>query len=319
MRRGEWQHHRPCVSLAIAVVLCAAIVGPASGQVIVGAPGVPSAQPVQDTRAAEPSRTSVQLSNDLRPRPLGRAKEAVSVAAGSTQPQTSWTESHTVRTTLALGLVLAVIFGVAAMVKKLAKSNPSFAAAFGASARGPSGLLEVLGRYPLSRGQTLVLLRVDSRVLLIAQTSPRLRGGSGGLVTLCEIAEPEEVASILMKVQDAEGQSSTDRFRSVLERFDQTHPEDEPAFVEVAPAARNIRVTSEGDRAELWDDQSEMRDVRAHAPTVVSPSVPETRRGAMMDPFASPPLRLSGTDAFAELRGRLAHARANADAIGGRR
>ena len=47
-----------------------------------------------------------------------------------------------------------------------------------------------------------------------------MRGGAASLTTLCEIRDPEEVASILVKTRDAEGDSMAERFRGLLTRFD---------------------------------------------------------------------------------------------------
>lgn len=67
----------------------------------------------------------------------------------------------------------------------------------------------MLGRYPVARGQTLALLRVDRRVLLLCQSS-------GGFSTLAEFTDPEEVASLLVKTRGEEGDSIAERFDGLL-------------------------------------------------------------------------------------------------------
>src|SRR5690606_17527054 len=81
----------------------------------------------------------------------------------------SWT-----RVLGALSVVIGLIFAVRFLVKRLA-STGGLRGQFGAAGRAPSGVLEVLGRYPISRGHSLVLLRVDQRVLLLSQSGAGFR------------------------------------------------------------------------------------------------------------------------------------------------
>ena len=77
-----------------------------------------------------------------------------------------------------------------------------------ARARAPSGIIEVLGRFPLSRGQTLLLIKVDRRVLLLSQAG-------GSLTTLSEITDAEQVASLLQRLRHERGDSFTRRFEEL--------------------------------------------------------------------------------------------------------
>ncbi|MCB9840980.1 MAG: flagellar biosynthetic protein FliO [Phycisphaeraceae bacterium] len=91
-----------------------------------------------------------------------------------------------------------------------------------ATARAPSGILEVLGRYPLGSGPTLLLLRVDRRVLLLSQArASRLSGST--LTALCELDDPDEVASILVQARDARDESISARFGALLGGFAAEH------------------------------------------------------------------------------------------------
>jgi len=131
------------------------------------------------------------------------------------------------RTVGALGVV-AGLAGLAWVgVRTLARAQGGLAATLGPGGRAPSGLLEVLGRYPVGRGQTLVLLRVDRRVLPLPQTSSGRLGTPAGFTTLSEITDAEEVASILVKSRDDESASAAGRFSSMLRRFDEDY---EPAY-----------------------------------------------------------------------------------------
>lgn len=127
-------------------------------------------------------------------------------------------------------LPLAGVLGLAVvggrLIRSAARRSGSLRSAIGAGGRAPSGILEVIGRYPVSRGATLVLLKMDTRILLLSQTAGGRFGAGAGFATLAEITDPEEVASILIKSRDAEGDSLAERFRSMLHRFDRQmeHP-----------------------------------------------------------------------------------------------
>jgi hypothetical protein len=107
--------------------------------------------------------------------------------------------------------------------KRFIAPRLGLAASLGATGRSPAGLLEILGRYPVGSGSTLVLLKLDRRVLLLSQQrSGRvgLRSGAAGFTPLCEVTDPDEVASILAKARDAEGESISARFRTLLTSFE---------------------------------------------------------------------------------------------------
>ena len=114
-----------------------------------------------------------------------------------------------VRTVAALALVVALIVGLKVAGTRLARGVGSLRSQLGAGGRSPSGVLQVLGRYPVARGQTLVLLKLDRRVLLLCQTG-------AGFTTLAEITDPEEVASLLSGARDDEETSISARFNGLL-------------------------------------------------------------------------------------------------------
>ena len=121
---------------------------------------------------------------------------------------------------LPLGGVIVLLLGCMVILKRVMGTSSSLAAALGPGGRAPGGVLEVLGRYPVAKGQLLVLIKIDRRVLLVGHSSPgRGTGGiGGGFSTLCEITDPEEVAAVLRKVEDGEGKSAGARFGSLLQR-----------------------------------------------------------------------------------------------------
>lgn len=137
-------------------------------------------------------------------RPLGPmpAGNLLPKAAVSSESQSSAASAFAAFWPLAL--VVAIILGAAYFVRKLAKGDPGLIAALGAGGKSPSGLLEVLGRYPVSRTSSFILLRLDRRILLLNQSF----GKAGtGFSTLAELTDAEEVASILIKVNQGESKS----------------------------------------------------------------------------------------------------------------
>lgn len=125
-----------------------------------------------------------------------------------------------------LGLILLGRYGLVA----LARRSGGLSAMLGAGGRAPSGVMEILARYPVSRGHTLVLLKVDRRVLVLCHNAT-------GFTTLTEFIEPEEVASILMRVRDEEGESMAARFSEMLQELtDQPGDDDGPVSPRIAIA-----------------------------------------------------------------------------------
>jgi len=137
----------------------------------------------------------------------------------------------------ALALVLGFAIGVAWLVRWLAGLRGGLSAELGAGGRAPSGVLEVLGRYPVGRGQTLVLLKLDRRVLLLSQCAGGRRGG-GGFTTLCAIEDADDVASLLMQVRDAEGERAAASFGAALGRHEGAHSAAEGQSIPVVDLTR---------------------------------------------------------------------------------
>lgn len=174
------------------------------------------------------------------------------------------------RTMAALAGVVALILIVAAVVKRVGGGRGgrggggwSIAAMLGPAGRAPSGVMRVLARYPAARGQTLVLLQVDRRVLLLAHAhgSARLRGGSGAFTTLAEFTDPEEVASLVLKTGASSDGMSEVRFdSSLVEQAIRYTESDEPVSAAIeSTAMRRVRGGQDGDVVELWDEQAVLR------------------------------------------------------------
>ncbi len=169
------------------------------------------------------------------------------------------------RTVAALGGVLLLIFALAHVYKKLVRSRGGLSGQMGAGGRAPAGLVEVLGRYPISSGMTLVVLRFDRKVLLLSHAGggrgKRGMSGPGAMQTLCEMDSAEDVASILGKVRDESGDSIAASFeRTLQEAGNATDQEISKAMFESSPGmhvqpprriAPGFVANEEGDRLEL--------------------------------------------------------------------
>ncbi len=300
-----------------------------AGVVVVGGGTSGAAAPMVGAAPSEKEERVVPT--DLRPRPLGGvatksrsekkdgAGSSVAAVGSKSAAATLW-DNPTIRTAGSLLIVMLLIFGLAVLAKKVAGKNGSLMAAIGAGGKAPAGLLEVLGRYPLSRGQVLILLKVDRRVLLLSQTTSRMRGGVGTLTTLCEMTDAEDVASILMKAEEHEGGGSNARFGALLKQFDRTHAKSGEEDDGIEVDLRSVRETDAGDRAELWDERA-----AGNAPMVrVTPMSDQLERAAVVHKFPVPAaptfasharaaeaytsvggMGATGTESFGSIRERL--------------
>lgn len=168
-------------------------------------PPTAAAAPVESAAVKVPAHESM---------PLGRSVESALGKKSAESAKAGWTDHWLIRTAGALALVIALAIGARAVARRIGLMTPGIIGSLGPGGRAPSGLLEVLGRYPVARGQTLVLLRLDRRVLLVSQ-------GTGGFAPLCEITDPDDVASILVKARDDDGESQAARFNELLRQVEQ--------------------------------------------------------------------------------------------------
>lgn len=137
-------------------------------------------------------------------------------AASPTRPVAATGEGSLLTTGLALAGVVGAILVIGLIVRRAAQGRGGLMAQLGPGGRAPAGVLEVLGRYPVARGASLVLLKLDRRILLVSQTHTRRSGVT--MSTLAELTEPEEVASLLIKTREEEGASMAQRFQEILSR-----------------------------------------------------------------------------------------------------
>lgn len=215
----------------------------------------------------------------LEDRRLGLPGPSAVAPASHTTP--SSLGSAAMRTGGSLVAVVAIIGGAAWAFKHLAKKGV-LPASFGTGARSPSGLLEVLARYPMGGGQSLVVLKFDRRILLVCQSAAKgLRRGSQPISAICELSEPEDVASVLLKVRGQEQAAMAEKFQQMLASED--------ALVErvMAPTSRPAKALPVPARAHEKSGRSARPAAVAQTP-VASAAVIRTRLAAMRQQSPQP-------------------------------
>ena len=107
---------------------------------------------------------------------------------------------------------LAVVVGLLLMIRTILRRTGSLLP------RGdrPSGVVEILARYPIARGQQLILLKLARRILLLHQAG-------SSMTALTEMTEPDEVASLLARMEAGAGERSVAKFRTALNEFVADH------------------------------------------------------------------------------------------------
>lgn len=142
------------------------------------APAVP--EPAATAPEPAPAALSVPAVSD---EPIGRPSGTSFLGSGNVPAEGVSTPSTVGRNLLACAAV-GLLLGIGAWL--LRKSFPTRLTG------KPTGLMEVLGRLPVSPKHTVVLVRVAGRVLVVG-ISPDT------MTTLSEIEQPEEVEKMLLK------------------------------------------------------------------------------------------------------------------------
>ncbi len=154
--------------------------------------------PIPPTRrAAGGSGDASQRTASALSRSTARGAGDGSLAAGADSGSTLM--DQVVPTALALGGTIAAIFLMRFVVKRF---GGGIGGAFG-KAKRPSGVVEVLARYPFARGHHIVLIKVGRRVLVTHQSAQ-------GIQTLSEFSSPGEVADLIARCEA--GARGTDQF-----------------------------------------------------------------------------------------------------------
>jgi flagellar biogenesis protein FliO len=173
------------------------------------------------------ARTASTLAR-AKPRGTGDGSLAAGADSGSTLMD------QVVPTALALAGTLAAIFAMRFAVKRF---GGNLGGGFGRAKR-PSGVVEVLARYPFARGHHIVLIKIGRRVLVTHQSAQ-------GIQTLSEFSSPSEVADLIARCEA--GARGTDQFSfdSLLRANDREFdaPRQQPVLLgqDRKPAQRTAR------------------------------------------------------------------------------
>lgn len=162
-------------------------------------PAEPDVYSGPDGSASTEIQSSAQEQIAAKPLPPRSTQPGSTVSTGDRtsfhMPDGAW------RTIGALGVVVGLIVLLRTVMTRF--SGPL------GRARAPAGIVEVLGRFPLARTQTLLLLKVDRRILLLAQTPQ-------GLTTLSEMSDAEQVASLVQRIRNDRGDSFSRQFERLI-------------------------------------------------------------------------------------------------------
>lgn len=139
--------------------------------------------------------------------------------------------------------VIALIWVVRYMIRR---SRGDYAGSrILAGARAPSGVTSVLARYPIARGQQVLLLEVGRRIIVVHQ-------GEGALGTLSEITDADEVADLKARISGVERSETDKSFNAELSSSLEVRPGKEAlSAVDGMPGmvAQTVDLTRRGKRS----------------------------------------------------------------------
>lgn len=176
--------------------------------------GTPMQPPQDDARTARPEgraandgHTPIPLSGPARSDRVREAGKAAGKDKEGVKPLRPVGASSVVTIVASLAIVLGLFF-LAAWV--LRRTTP------GQSPLLPAEAFEVLGRAPLVHRQHVTLIRLGAKLVLICITPH-------GAETLAEVTDPIEVDRLAGICHEAHPQSSSNRFRQMLQQFTSQH------------------------------------------------------------------------------------------------
>ncbi len=181
-------------------------------QAVPSTPSVDDAAPAGGDRAKDSEPVLMSPNERL---PLGRRRKVdlnVDGADESAEGMGLATGQGWLMQTLgAMAIVIVLIFALKFVATRWTRR----------SLGGGASVVEVLTRVTVAPRSSVVLLRLGERVLVVGD-------GPGGMRTLAEVDDPDEVADVLAAVTAAQPGSVTQSFRQLFDRFggDYTQPAD---------------------------------------------------------------------------------------------
>jgi flagellar biogenesis protein FliO len=189
---------------------------------------------------------------DRSDRPLVRSSgvnAGVDLAVGSAADGAEASRERSLATGAERGFIdellpTGVALGATLLAIVLARSAARRFGARLAGGRRPQGVVEVLARYPVARGQQVVLLKVGRRVIVAHQ-------GGQGMQALSEFVGEAEVADILARCEEHVRATSPFSFDALLRKSDRAFDERDGVESAASPAVSARRAASRDSRAAL--------------------------------------------------------------------
>lgn len=183
-------------------------------------PGAAEGMPTEQIPESVDASEAPPPIGDNSARKLGKPKSMFSI--GPDEPDAQETagpfarfdprNNEIARIALSTGIVIGLIFLLRTVIGLTARGKHGV--------KRPSGVLEVLARYPIARGQHLVLLKLGHRIVLVNQSS-------SGMSTLSEIVDHDEVAALLAKVEAGSRGKKGKSFQLMLRGYESDHAQRE--------------------------------------------------------------------------------------------
>jgi flagellar biogenesis protein FliO len=166
-----------------------------------------------DTKTAPPlvdreSRALGEPNGPFSARPVGESAQSPGVPERNPLAKLDPRRNEFVRVFGALAVVLGLLILLRLFLRR--------ASGLLSGGGRPSGVLEILARYPIGRGQSLMILKMARRVLLVHQAGSSMN-------TLTEVTGEGEVAALLARMEAGARTRDVVRFRNALRKFEHEH------------------------------------------------------------------------------------------------
>ncbi|MFA7237640.1 MAG: flagellar biosynthetic protein FliO [Phycisphaeraceae bacterium] len=207
---------------AVVVTMCIVAAGSPAQSTTTAAPNAPVSISPAPTGVAPVSTEPPpppQEQQPLGPSGLQAERSATGNTSSSATTSGGGSGGWVVQTMLALGLVIALIFALRWLLKRLT----GWGGATGA--HRADALVEVLARSTIAPKTSVLFLKIHERIVVAGQTP-------AGLDTLTEFDDPDQVAAILTQIQAARPHSISRAFGSLLKQADKDYaPGDEQEHI----------------------------------------------------------------------------------------
>lgn len=201
---------------------------PASPRTTPNPPGEAAVADAERTAAAE-SGLNAPLKPSEIPAVVRSSNESMGLGLPATpleskkseataEPSPSWLSSFDPRKneiTRVLG-ALAVVIGLILLGRAFLRRAGGGGGGVMSGGERPSGVVEILARYPVARGQQMILMKIARRIVLLHHAGTTM-------TPISEITDTDEVAGLLGRMEAGSNQRSAAKFRQTLAEFHAEH------------------------------------------------------------------------------------------------